>query len=170
VKIAETPRLALRTFDESDVADFFKIVSDSQNMSFWPAPFDLSKTKGWIQRSIDNFNKNQLSRFALVLTETGELIGDCGFINLNVNGKDEWDLGYIIDKAFWGKGMATEAASAALGYGRKMGLRRIVANMAVDHLASKRVAEKIRMKLECEFINSKNRNLPTFVLAWNAPE
>jgi RimJ/RimL family protein N-acetyltransferase len=164
--IAETPRLILRPFEEKDIADFFKIVSDPKNMSFWPQPFDIEKAEGWVRRSIENFSQTQLSRFALIAKESGEMIGDCGFIRLSVNEKDEWDLGYIIDKNHWGKGFATEAASAAFTYGKNKGLKRIVASMAVDHLASRKVAEKIGMKLECEFVNSRNRNLRTFLLAW----
>jgi len=170
MKVAESPRLILRVFEEEDIPNFFRIVSDAKNMSFWPAPFDIAKAEGWVRRSIENFEKDQLSRFALILKKTGEMIGDCGFIKLNVNGKEEWDLGYILDKAQWGNGFATEAASAALDYGKRAGLKRIVANMAADHVASKRVAEKIGMKLECEFLNQKNRNLLTYLLAWQATE
>lgn len=167
ITVAETSRLVLRVFQPEDVGDFYRIVSDSENMKFWPTPFDRPKAEGWIERSIENYSQSRLSRFAVVFKQSGKLIGDCGFIRLNVNGHDEWDLGYILDMAYWGEGLATEAALAALEYGKSVGLKRIVANMATDHLASKRVAEKIGMTMECTFNNTRNRNLPTFLLAWS---
>lgn len=168
--IAETPRLTLKTFEERDIAAFFKMVSNPKNMSFWPQPFDSVKAEQWVRRSMENFDLCQLSRFAIFEKESGGLIGDCGFFRLNLNGNEEWDLGYIIDNKYWGKGYATEAAQAALVYGKNQGLKRIVANMAVAHVASKKVAEKIGMKLECEFVNSRNRNLPTFLMVWKLQE
>jgi ribosomal-protein-alanine N-acetyltransferase len=164
----ETERLLLRKLTIADVEAMHRILSDPVTMQFWPKPFDLEGSRRWVQRSIDAYEQTHLGRFAIILKEDGRLAGDCGFMRSEVNGVQENDLGYILGKEFWGKGFATEAAAACLKYGiTVLGLKRIVASMATHHLASKRVAEKIGLKLEREFINSRNRDLPTFLLSWD---
>jgi len=167
--ILETKRLILRQFTQADVEAMHRIFSDMETMKFWPQPFSLEATQKWIGRAIESYEKFGFGRYAIVLKEDGTLIGDCGFIRLDINGVPENDLGYILFKEFWGKGFATEAASACLKYGiDNLHFQRVVANMETRHVDSKKVAEKIGMKLEKEFVNARNRNLPTYLLSFNA--
>jgi RimJ/RimL family protein N-acetyltransferase len=84
----------------------------------------------------------------------------------DVIGVQENDIGFIIDKRFWGHGYATEAARVCLRYGiETLKMKRIVASMETKHLASRAVAEKIGLRFEKEFINSRNRDLPTNLLS-----
>ena len=63
----------------------------------------------------------------------------------------------------------TEAAKACLQYGLEvLKMKRIVASMETKNLASKAVAENIGLRLEQEFVNSRNRDLPTFLLSTEA--
>lgn len=163
--ILETEHLNLKEHSSESVQPLYKIFSDPITMQFWPAPFELAGVEQWIQRSIQAYPTG-LGRLAVILKSNNELIGDCGLIRSLVNGVEENDLGYIFDKSYWRKGLATEAASACLHYGlNTLGLKRIVANMEKKHLASKAVAEKIGFRLESEFINTRNRNLPTYLLS-----
>lgn len=165
--IIETKHLILREYTHNDIEALLSILSDPITMQFWPTPFDRKGTEKWIEFTLESYREFDFGRYAVILKSTGEMIGDCGFKRVMINGVLENDLGYIIDKKYWGQGFATEASKACLQYGiDKHGMKRIVANMAVDHLASKKVAEKIGFKLEREFINSRNRDLPTFILSF----
>jgi [ribosomal protein S5]-alanine N-acetyltransferase len=167
-KILETERLILRRLNLADIEPMAAILADPKTMQFWPKPFDNGSAERWVKRSLGAYSSG-LGRFAVILKSERRLIGDCGFMRTEVNGVLENDLGYILDNAFWGKGLATEVAHACLQYGIKsLGLRRIVASMETKHLASKAVAEKIGFQMELEFINSRNRNLPTYLLSVNA--
>jgi len=162
----ETDRLRLRELTRDDVGPLHSILSDPVTMQFWPQPFDLEAVERWVQRSMDSYRDLGFGRYAVLLKSTGELIGDCGFMKVEVNGVQENDLGYIIDKQYWGQGYAAEAAKACLQYGlTNLKMKRIVASMESKHLASKAVAEKIGLYLEREFINTRNRNLPTFLFS-----
>lgn len=163
---ASTSRLVLRRFTLADLPTLHAILSDPVTMQFWPAPFDLAATERWVQRSLDAY-ANGFGRYALILKNSGALIGDAGLMHIDVNGNPENDLGYILDKSYWGQGLATEAAASILEYGKYLGLTRIVASMETKHLASRRVAEKVGFRFEYEFINARNRNLPTSLLAWH---
>jgi len=162
--ITETSRLLIREYFASDMPLLHKILSDPETMGFWPEPFSPGQTKAWIERSLNSYKKKGFGRCAVVLRETGELIGDAGILKSEINGKTENDLGYIIHYPFWNNGYGTEAAGAILARSLdSVGLRRIVSNMAYNHHASARVAEKIGMKKELEFINRRNRGLLTFL-------
>lgn len=154
----ETARLMLREYTMEDVPLLHAIVSDPVTMSFYPVPFTLEKTTAWIERSIQNFGEFGLGRFAVILKETGDLIGCAGFFRTEVNGKLETDLGYIFDKLHWGKGYATEAALSCIEVARATNwTHRIVIQMAADHLRSAHVAERLGAKLETRFVNQRNR-------------
>lgn len=167
--VLETPRLLLRTYDEGDLGALHEIVSDPVTMQFWPQPFQLGATKSWLSRALASYREHGLGRWAVMAKESGRLVGDCGYLRVEVAGVLEVDLGYIFAKDVWGRGLATEAASACLHHGLfALGLPRVVANMEARHLASRRVAEKIGLRFEREFRNARNRGLPTCVYATSA--
>jgi RimJ/RimL family protein N-acetyltransferase len=160
--ILETPRLLLRQLTLDDLEALHHIFSDPVTMSFWPAPFSLEQTRGWIGRSIRSYEENGFGRYAVVLKENGRLIGDCGIIRSEIDGVEENDLGYIISRDQWKQGYATEAAEACMRHAFDvLKLERICANMAHDHHGSRRVAERIGMTFEREFRNRRNRDILT---------
>ncbi|MFI5201208.1 MAG: GNAT family N-acetyltransferase [Candidatus Kapaibacterium sp.] len=164
----ETLRLQLREYTREDVPALHGILSDSKTMKFWPRPFTEADTKSWLERAILSYSTNGFGRWAVLLRETGEQIGDAGLMRTEVNGKPEVDLGYIIHFDYWRRGFGLEAARRALEFGIEAGCERIVANMAHDHIASQRVAERLGMIKELEFENSRNRGIQTFLYAFNS--
>lgn len=77
----------------------------------------------------------------------GEPCGLCGLARRDW--LDDPDVGYAFIQRFEGRGYATEAAGAALAYGLgRLRLPRVVAITTPDNLASRRVLEKIGMRLE----------------------
>ena len=76
-------------------------------------------------------------------------------------GKVRNDLGYILDHRFHGLGFATEAAAALRDHAFASGLDEVWANMATDHTASRRVAERLGMTLVATFRNARNRGFET---------
>jgi RimJ/RimL family protein N-acetyltransferase len=160
--VAETPRLLLCPYEASDVALLHTVVSDPITMSHYPESFSMEKSEAWIKRSLDLYVSEGFGRYAVLLKETGDYIGDVGFFRTVVNGNEEIDLGYILDKQYWGKGYATEAAQACVDLARKnRWFNRIVVQMAHSNIPSRKVAERLGAKLERDFINPHNRDLPT---------
>ena len=159
-----TARLRLRPYNDQDFAPFHAMTADAETVHAWPAPFTEEKSQNWIRRQIDNYKPLGFGRMVVEERTTGEFVGDCGMMLAEVNGRLENDLGYIFKKEHWGKGYATEAAQAVLNFALKdLKLPRVVANMTNTHTASRRVAEKIGLKFELEFLNKRNRELPTFL-------
>lgn len=164
--VLETQRLVLRQLEASDLPAMHRILSDPITMTFWPAPLSLEGARSWIDRQRQSYRDHGFGRYAVISRQDGTLLGDCGIIPSTIDGQPENDLGYIIFHTFWKRGYGSEAAEACKRYGlEQLQLRRICANMPADHLASRRVAEKIGMSFEREFYNARNRNILTCLYA-----
>lgn len=108
--ILETERLILREYKREDFDSIYEILSDPETMKHYPAPFDENRVQGWITWNIDNYRKYGFGLWAVVLKETGELIGDCGITMQMINGKELPEIGYHINKKYWRRGFGKEAA------------------------------------------------------------
>lgn len=163
-----TPRLILRPYTAADLPLVLPIFSDPITMAFWPQPLTEAAVSAWVLRHSAAFQTTRLGRLLVELRDTHVAIGDCGIMNSEVNGRPEYDLGYIIHHPYWRQGFGSECAQACLDYGIHMlGLRRIVANMPYDHTASMRVAERLGMQREATFHNLRNRNILTYLYSFN---
>ena len=160
--VIETPRTIIRPYEGSEAPLLLPIFSDPTTMSFWPRPLDKDAVAAWVARAAQEFRQTGMGRMLVVDRATGEPFGDCGIMRAEVGGRTENDLGYIIHHPYWGAGLGIECARACLEYGlRTLGLRRVVANMPHDHVASRRVAEKLGMGRERSFHNRRNRGILT---------
>jgi len=165
----ETERLVLRPPVPDDLEALHRILSDPVTMSFWPVSFSEGDTRRWISHSLQDHEEMGFGRRPIILKSSGEIVGDCGILRAEVAGETEYDLGYIIHHPFWGKGYASEAAEACKRHAvERLGIRRLVANMPVDHAASIRVAEKVGMRWEKIFRNPRNRDIETHLYAFVA--
>ena len=162
----ETARTIIKPYSEADITRVAPIFAHPVTMAFWPQPFSEEAVAAWVRRAIASFPATGLGRMLIELRGSGEPIGDCGIMEAEINGRREYDLGYIIHHPYWRQGFGVECARACLEYGiHALGLRRIVANMPHDHTASARVAERLGMRRETTFHNLRNRNLLTYLYA-----
>jgi len=84
----------------------------------------------------------------------------------NINGKNEPEIGYHIDKKYTNNGYATEAAKACRDYAfRVLNMERIYSYMKNTNIASARVAEKNGMKLVMEVEDKKNVMIKIYAIA-----
>ncbi len=144
--------------------DLHNILSDPKTMQFWPQPFTREQSEQWLKLNQQSWAETGIGRLAIRLKSTGELIGDAGIKQTIVNDRAENDIGYIIHHPYWKQGFGIEAAKAVLDYGFEVKkLTRIIANMPHNHLASAKIAEKLGMKKDLEFYNTRNRNMLTFL-------
>ena len=74
--VLETERLILREMDEQDFNALYQIFSDPETMRHYPKPFDEGKVRYWIEWNQENYRVFGFGLWAVVLKETGQLIGD----------------------------------------------------------------------------------------------
>jgi len=103
------------------------------------------------------------SQFAVIFRRNNKLIGYCGFLHQQVDGRDETEIGYRLHPDYWGQGLATEAARAMRDHAfSDLKLSRVISLIHPDNLPSRRVAEKNGMRPEKETVF---RGFPTRVFA-----
>ena len=97
------------------------------------------------------YAKYGFGMWATIEKKTGKFIGRCGLTPMDIEGREEIEVGYMLAKEYWGQGLATEAARAILQYGfEQEGLSRLICVINPGNQASSRVAEKIGMTLEID--------------------
>lgn len=149
----KTLRLGLRPLSLDDLDDLAEMLGDREALSHWGEPLDRQGARHWIERNLARYAADGYGRCAVVLLGTGELVGDCGLISTTVEGTPEVELGWIVRRTHWGKGIATEAAAAWRDFAfEAIGLKRIVSMISPENVASRRVAEKLGMKVEREAV------------------
>ena len=143
----ETQRLLIRPFRMADLAAFAEIVGDPEVMRYIGDGSPLSPTQAQehIEKHILSQKENGYSRYAVCLQESQQLIGHCGFMDF----EGTIDFGWRYGRPYWGKGYATEAAQAVLGYAREsLSFDRIVCLCYTDNVASLRVIQKLAIPFD----------------------
>lgn len=147
----ETDRLLLRMFTPEDGATMYdRIWTDREVMRYvqpdgWPHAREESAAL--LGQFTDQFNARGFGQWGVVPKSTGELIGYCGLRYLSKTTDVELLYGIVAD--CWGRGFVTEASRASLRFGfEEAHLERIVAVSLPENAASRRVMEKLGMKLE----------------------
>jgi len=148
----ETPRLYLRLMELSDLDDLLKIFGDPKVMaSFDTEPFNREQMGHWVQRNLAHQDSHEYGLFSVMLKSKEMLIGDCGLERMEVGGEFVTELGYDFRSDYWNQGFATEAALAVRDYAfDALSLPSLISLIRVGNEASKRVSEKIGMRLIAE--------------------
>lgn len=149
----ETERLLLRPMQATDIDSLSLIFTDPRVMaSFGGELFSRAQMERWLARNLDHQNEFGYGLFSVFLKRDGTLIGDCGLEQMEVEGVRVAELGYDFRSEYWNQGFATEAACAVRDYAFDiLRLPQLISLIRVGNLASKRVAEKVGMKLVDEF-------------------
>jgi [ribosomal protein S5]-alanine N-acetyltransferase len=164
----ETPDLVIRPFRDDDLDAFAEILTDAVTMRHWPATPDQQAAEQWVVHQQSLYASPGLGRHVLIDKDSGAMVGDAGVLTLELVGRKRNDLGYILDARFHGRGLGTQAAQAMRDHAFASGVTDLWANMAVDHHASQRVAQKIGMHLVTTFRNPRNLNKETLLFGLNA--
>ena len=153
-----TDRLLMRPLREDDLDPLFAIWSDPR-VERWIGEHTREDVRVEISFHVAQQRRAGWSLWALEERASGRFIGDCGLQPLELTGP-EVELGYDLRPDVWGRGIATEAATAVLG--RAFGpleLARVVAVVKPDHTASRRVLEKVGLSLAGERVAYGERML-----------
>ena len=146
----ETERLLLRPFRLEDAPVVHRLASAREIAEMTltiPHPYPDGAAEGWISRHAASFERGEAVDFAIVVRDDDTLVGAVG-LGLQPE-HDRAELGYWIGVPYWGRGYATEAAAAVLGYAfGTLGLHRVFAFHYAKNAASGRVLQKIGMTHE----------------------
>ena len=139
-------KIELRNQRVSDAKRFFEILNNPNFKYFHVCPKDVESEKEFLQQNAKKRKNNLEYNYAILFN--GKLIGGCG-IKINQHRTFIGEIGYFLDEAFWGKGIATKAVKILEKIGfQKLGLKRIEILMDPKNIASEKVAIKCGYKKE----------------------
>ena len=140
-----TARLRIRPLRQDDLDAMHAVYSDPECTRFIPRGVrDLEGTRQRVAELIKHHDRHGVSKWAVEIAGTGEVIGDCGLQFLP--GTSDLELGFHLAKAHWGRGYATEAATACLQWAQQHRHERIIAIVDPNHHASQHVLENLGMR------------------------
>jgi len=144
----QTERLDLRLLSEEDLDAWADFIGDPEatRLLHSPNPVEdrevaLAALRRWVEMA-----DGPIGMYSLTLHETGETVGFVGFIPRDHPWGQEFELGWLLRRQFWGKGYATEAATAL----KPLVPGRFVSMIRVENEASANVARKLGMTIERE--------------------
>lgn len=146
--LLKTERLFLREMEEADLPSLRRILQDPEVMYAYEHAFTEEEVQAWFQKQKTNYARYGYGLWAVVLSETGEMIGQCGLTPQQWNGREITEIGYLFAKAFWHRGYAVEAAKACKKYAFDLLNEREVFSVIRDqNLASQKVARRNGMQI-----------------------
>jgi [ribosomal protein S5]-alanine N-acetyltransferase len=148
----KTDRLILDSWSSSDWRAFKPIATDVEVMRYITGgiPWTDEQIQNFVNRQIILLAERGFCRWKLVEPSTGELIGFCG-AGMSRDAPDP-EIGWWLARRYWGRGLATEAARAALDDAlERVRLQRIISIARPDNIASIGVMKKLGLQFDQEF-------------------
>jgi ribosomal-protein-alanine N-acetyltransferase len=145
-----TPRLILRPWRDADRTPLAAITGHARTMRFFAAVRSPAQSDAWMDRTQAHIARHGFGVWAVEL-RGGGLIGFVGITTIpsDLPVAPGVELVWTIGEAWWGQGLAPEAARAAAADGfARCGLPELVAFTAAVNAPSRRVMAKLGMRLD----------------------
>jgi RimJ/RimL family protein N-acetyltransferase len=152
--VLQTERLILDEWQPSDWTVLRPVATDPEVMRYITGgvPWTDEEIQSFVNRQIKLYGDRGYCRWKLLEKTTGAFAGFCGVGFWRTELDPE--IGWWLARAVWGRGLATEAARAALRDAfERVRLERIVSIAMPGNTASTRIMQKLGLKFECEFEN-----------------
>ncbi len=156
MKILETERLLLRRLVPSDLDALFALYSDQETRQYFPeGRLTYEETKEELEWFLNGHPEHpELGLWATIYKPTNQFIGRCGLLPWTIDEREEVEVAYLLDKAYWRQGLGSEAAQAIARYGfEQLHLSRLICLIDRENQASQKVAQHIGMTFEKEGVD-----------------
>ena len=141
----ETDRLILRPFRMEDAQEVFECWESDPDVAkymFWESHNDINKTICWVREELSKLEADDWYRWAIILRETGDLIGT-GLIYIEEE-YAKFEIAYNLGKKAWGFGYTTEAMREVIKFAKEeLGIKEIMGRHAKENPASGKILEKL---------------------------
>ena len=131
-----TKRCMIRNFRQEDEKDLYKVLSDAEVMKYIEPVFDMEKTTDFIKNA--GLCEPPLV-YAVEILETERVIGHLIFHSYE---KSDYEIGWVINRNYWGMGIADELTKAIVEYSKEADIESLVIECDENQAASKNIALK----------------------------
>jgi [ribosomal protein S5]-alanine N-acetyltransferase len=108
------------------------------------------ESRAWLERNLRHAEEPGCGVFVFREQATGRFVGRGAIRRVEIGGREEVEVGYAVAADLWGRGLATEIASALVDHAYAHGLADLVAYTEPGNAASRRVMEKAGFSYERE--------------------
>lgn len=122
--------------------------SDPEVMEYFPGTFSAAETDAFVEHNEASFRQHGYGLWVVEIPDEQPFVGCVGLlrVGLAVDFSPAVEVGWRLARPFWGKGIATEAAAAAMSFGfEELGFDEIVAYTAAVNMRSRRVMARLGM-------------------------
>ena len=152
-----TKRLYLKELTEEDFPALYNVLADPEIMQHYSYAFDETRVRNWIAENMERYRIFGFGLWAVVLKETGVMIGDCGITMQIINGSIKPEIGYHINKNYQRLGYAKEAARQCRDWAfEHTPFRILYSYMKERNVASSATASANGMHKMEEFLDRRN--------------
>jgi len=150
--LISTDRLLLREMEQSDFGALCLILQDKDVMTAYEKTFSDEEVQVWLDKQLERYRNDGFGLWAVILQETGDMIGQCGLTLQEYNGAKVLEIGYLFQKAYWHHGYAVEAAAACKNYAfNVLRAAEVYSLIKETNTASRKVAERNGMTVDGTF-------------------
>ena len=135
-----TERLKIRKFTNNDLRDLYNLLSDEDVMEFIEAPFSWEKTANFLNSvalidspliyAVEDFNQKFI-----------------GYVIFHEYDEDSFELGWILNKRYWGKGYANDLTKVFIERSSEIGK-----NLVIECDSNQEISKHIALKNDFEFL------------------
>jgi len=148
----ESKRLILRKMAHNDFNELAKMLKDIDVMYAWEHTFSDEEITTWIDNHIRRYSQDGISYLLAIDKNTNQVVGQFGLLHQKIKDEKYWEIGYILRKAYWGKGYATEGAKACIDYAFDvLNADKVICAIRPQNTTSISVAKRLGMAKKGEF-------------------
>ncbi len=150
----QTPRLLLRAWRDEDLDELATLCADPAVMRYFPAPLSHEQSQALFSGLQQHFADHGFTFWSLWHREDGRFVGMTGLAHVGFEARftPAVEIGWRLSPAFWGQGLAQEAARASLDFAfTRLAVDRVVAFTTLSNAPSQRVMRALGMQPAGEF-------------------
>jgi len=160
--ILQTPRMIIREFRPDEEETYLEMYRDADINRHLTKRTDEER-RDRFREMLSGYGSKKLGRWGIFDPADGDLVGTCKLLP-NDTDPEKMEIGYVLAKKYWSKGLATELAKALVDYGfNQIGLKEICACVDFENIASQNVLLKTGFERSGN-ISWHGRELPFFVI------
>jgi ribosomal-protein-alanine N-acetyltransferase len=149
----QTERLLLTRMSANDLDDLTRLHLDQRVMATLGGIRSPEQTREWLDRQIGHWQSCGFGLWMARERESGRFAGRGGLHHIEIDGRDEIEVGYCFLSEFWGRGLATELARESIRTAfDDLNLPELVCFTLTTNLASQRVMQKAGFRYERDLL------------------
>ncbi len=145
--VLETARLVLREMVPQDLDFVAAMLGNPDVARHYERVFTRADAQAWLDRQLHRYANDGHGLWLALERDTGRPVGQIGLAMQEVEGVRRPEIGWLLDRPFWGKGYATEAGAASRDAAfERWGYPQVISLIRPENEPSRRVAERLGMR------------------------